>query len=370
MTATPSTGTTWLAFAPVAPGLEFLLSDELAALAPGSKPTPRRGGVELRLDAPGVARVLLEGRLADGLRVRLTRFRARHFSELDEALRRLPWSVYLEPGAVPPVHVTSHRSRLYHSEAVAERVLAVLSDRAPDPFRVDAPAIHVRLTRDHATVSIDASGEPLHRRGWRLAQGDAPLRETVAAACLRAANLSADQAFWDPFCGAGTLVIEAAGAGPVPSRRFAFEAWRTHDAAAFAAQRAALEAVAPPSAPRIGSDSDPAAVAAARANAERAGVHEACGFHEGDFEVAAEQVPSGAAVVTNPPWGRRLDSGPGLRRTLERFGQLLARRVDLGPVVVLTGAARFEADTSLPWRELAGDISIRGQHVRLLQLDR
>lgn len=365
-------------FCAVAPGLEPLLEEELRRLDATyhlglSGLTQRAGGVDAQGNREGLWQIACRSRLTESLRVRIGRFEARRFDQLEAGLARLPWHAYLPPGPVPAVHAVCHKSAMYHSGAVAERVAGVIgtaqAKRRGVPDDRPPPAVHVRIERDVVQVSVDASGELLHRRGWRTRVGPAPLRETLAAACVQAAGIGAAQVVWDPFCGAGTVAIEAVLAGQAtwsPGRRYAFESWPTHDATAWQAQLATLTPRPPPTLRAIGSDLDPAALTAARANAADAGVSDRLTLAEGDFETVVEQVPQGAAVLCNPPYGKRMGRHD-LGDLLTRLGHMLGRRRDLRPVAVLSGAPGFGRGTGLRW-ETRLRLNNRGLRVRLFVL--
>jgi len=364
--------TSYEIFAAVTPGLELALAEELAELAPDATLHQRRGGVELRGAREVLWTVCAGSRLAETVRVRIGRFEARDFGALEAGLARLPWAAYLARDASVDIQVTARKSALYHSGAVAERVDRALK-RPLAAQEEGGTRIWIRLVKDRATVSVDAGGGLLHRRGWRRAVTRAPLRETLAAACVRLATLASEQPVWDPFCGAGTVAIEAVLAsrgGPAQrDRDHAHRRWPTHDGDAYAAWRG--EALAARASVRraIGSDVAAAAITAAEANAVSADVVSSCTWLAGDFEALLEAIPEGAAIVSNPPYGKRLAGGSALERVFTRFGELLTRRQDLGPVVLLVGARGFEAATGLSWRTIA-EFSNRGTPTRLLRLER
>jgi putative N6-adenine-specific DNA methylase len=171
--------------------------------------------------------------------------------------------------------------------------------------------LRIRAEAGRATVSVDAAGAPLFRRGWRARVGAAPLRESLAAGILLAARWAGDRPFLDPMCGSGTLAIEAALAAgrraPGLGRSFAFEGLPGHDAARTARLRARLAALARPvAAPIHASDRNAGALRLARKNAEAAGVADAIRFARED---AANVVPppGPGLCAVNPPWGVRLD---------------------------------------------------------------
>ncbi len=192
-----------------------------------------------------------------------------------------------------------------------------------------AQLVVVRLVNDRCTISLDSSGALLHQRGYRLATAKAPLRESLAAGLLLASGWDRTSPLVDPFCGAGTIPIEAArlarNMAPGLDRRFAFMDWPDYDAALWAEQYAAAQAaiVDGPTPALYGYDRDAGAIAASLTNAERAGVGGMITF--GQQSISALQAPAGPGwVVTNPPYGVRLASGGAdLRDLYAQFGQVL-----------------------------------------------
>jgi putative N6-adenine-specific DNA methylase len=232
------------------------------------------------------------------------------------------------------------------------------------------------VERDVVRLSVDTSGEPLHRRGWRLATAKAPLRETLAAALVLLSGWDRRTPLLDPFCGSGTVAIEAAllarQVAPGLGRTFAFERWPGHDVEAWAALReaaaasSAAAAAARPAGPTVvASDRDEGAVEAARANATRAGV-------AADVEIVRRSVsdvtppPGGpGAVVTNPPHGRRLSAGRDLVPVYGRFGSVVRRRLPGWRVAFLTSSVRYQTATRLAVSEVR-KIDLGGQSVRVV----
>jgi putative N6-adenine-specific DNA methylase len=381
-------------FVGVTPRLEHLLAAELRGLGFTLRPDRVKGGVEVLASPPDLWRLAHMTRIAESIRVRLAAFQAHNFDQLRQALAKLPWSAYFPRGSAPVVEVTCKQSTLYHSDAVAEHAAAAIRDRlalrpAPPSDALAPPsppsAVFIRIVHNVAQVSVDAIGpDLLHRRGWRQHVGAAPLRETLAAALLAAASPAPARApLWDPFCGSGTLPIEhvthALGWPAIPpgARGLAFTSWPTHDAAAYAAALAALppcvlpsEAPEAPAAPlAIGSDIDPDAVRAAEANAAAARVSGLTRFVVGDFEDVAPSVPEGAWVISNLPYGQRLDDDARLIASFRRLGALLRRRRDLRPALVLNGHPQLVPTSALPWQP-ALSFSNRGLRVEALSLPR
>jgi len=190
--------------------------------------------------------------------------------------------------------------------------------------------LFARLEANRCTLSLDASGELLHRRGHRLATAKAPLRESLACAVLDLAGWRPELPLLDPMCGAGTFAIEAArhalAIAPGAERPFAFQRWQTFDAALWARLSAAAAASRRTTlpAPIRATDLNPEAVAAARANAERAGVAEVVTIEERDL---FDLIPAGppGVVVLNPPYGRRIGSSD-IAALYRRIGELLRDR--------------------------------------------
>ena len=359
-------------FASVTPGLEAALRMELKTLFPDLKMRSSHGGLSFRCSREELWCLSWRSRLAESVRVRIGRFSAPSFRDLEAGLRRLPWAAYLAPQVTLNVQVSAKKSALYHTGAITERVGRVLQ-RPVVGAEVADIRLWIRVVKDRVTVSVDAGGGLLHRRGWRQAVGRAPMRETLAAACLRLAEFDEAQALWDPFCGSGTLPIEAAlersGAPAQAQRVFAFERWPSFKREPYEVWRGGLPQ--PRQTPPLffGSERCAQTLEGARANAKRAGVEHLCTWLEGDFEAHIETIPEGAAVVTNLPYGKRL-SGRGKNLALfKRLGELLRRRGDLNPVVVLNGAQGFREATGMTWRTIER-FKNRGTQTELLGLQR
>ncbi|MCU1395832.1 MAG: hypothetical protein JWM34_4260 [Ilumatobacteraceae bacterium] len=293
-----------------APGLEEVTARELAKL--DMKVVDLGiGGLTCSVTWSQLMLAHLHLRTATRILVRLGRFEAGGFGDLKEGMGEIPLHEWLPRHTALNISVSTSGSRLTHTDAIEERVREVVR-RAYDPalsYEGGVHTMHVRIARNVATVSLDATGDPLYQRGWRTGAGPAPMRETLAAALLQWSGAGTYKGvLTDPCCGAGTLMIEAAQmARKIPAgrnREFAFEHWRPADADQNAKLRAAAEADVRPSLkkPLRASDLSADVVEIARANAERAGV-------DGDivFDVAdAESVVGGASVVTNPPYGERM----------------------------------------------------------------
>ena len=346
-------------FAVCPPGLERVLSREIGAEASA-------GGVEIQGDLARAAELNLTLRTATRVLARLGDFRATTFADLIRKARSLPFDLCLRKGEPVALRVTCRKSRLYHSGAVAERLREAIGERlgAPPPEavadeEVDSPPqlILARFDHDVCTVSADTSGALLHRRGYRLAQSRAPLRETLAAAMLLAAGYDGSVSLADPLCGSGTIAIEGAliarHKAPGIARAFALERWPGFDGAALARLRNEARARELARAPHsiLASDEDPAAVRAARENADRAGV--AADLRIEDRALREVRLgPGPGLVATNPPYGVRVtadltrlysDLGDLARRSGFRLAVLAATRA-------LAAAGRLPFETAFPTR--------------------
>ena len=361
------------AFAVAAPGLEQLVAGELEALGVKDARTVD-GGVEFAASARLLYEANLCLRTASRVLVRLANFRALSFAELEKRARRIPWERVLTRGQRVTLRVTCRKSRLYHSDAVAERVKRDLVERldadvgasrgeADDPETADeGQLIIVRFDHDRCTVSADSSGAHLHQRGYRTSVTEAPMRETLAAALVFASGWDRTSPLLDPFCGSGTIPIEAAmiaaNIAPGRNRRFRFMQWPGHDAGlwrrtlAAATGRENLAAV-----PIIrGSDRSAAAIRAATENAQRAGVGSAVQFERLDALRADPRSPTGW-LVSNPPYGVRLGDEVETQALMAQFAGTLRQRFG-GWRLALLAPARFERLAGIPL--LAGPRTTNG----------
>lgn len=366
-------------FAITAPGLEEILAAEIASLT-GRIGETSSGGVAFAGGLKDMRRVNLWSRVANRVLVRLDEFHASSFHELERRAKQIEWSRFVTPGQAIRFRVTCRKSRLYHSDAVAERFAAAInskvgknkhvtsqddendessqnSDEATSSASSDAQLFIVRIVDDECTVSADSSGELLHRRGYRQAVAKAPLRETIAAAMLVGSNWDMRSPLVDPMCGAGTIAIEAAlmarKIAPGANRDFAFENWPRHDAAAWKAEldSARSEAIPKVSAPIIASDRDEGAITAARSNAERAGVSEDIQFDV--RALSSVDFPDQPGwIVTNPPYGLRVGETGALRNLYAQLGKVLKERAQGYRLAMLSADTELESQLKLDLAEV------------------
>jgi putative N6-adenine-specific DNA methylase len=367
-------------FLVAAPGVEAVLAQEAAALPGAREVKVVPGGVELRGALPLVYRANLWLRTATRVLLRVGEVEAREFAKLRHRVAALPWEQFVDGARPVEVSASQSGSRLYHTGALAENVLAALGDRLKtklvDAGEAAAQKILVRGVKDRWTLSVDSSGELLHKRGWREETAHAPLRETLAAALLLLAGWDPTTPLVDPMCGAGTLPLEACAlamrVAPGLSRRFAFVDWPGFEAATWAQLVHEARAQRLPSLPAgagsiVGSDRSPAAITAATHNATRAGLAEHVTLSCAELdEIAAP--PGRGLVVLNPPYGRRVGDPRQLRKLYADIGRVLRARFTGWRAAILVADARLiDAVGGRVRREHA--LVNGGLRVRLIELD-
>jgi len=328
-------------------GLELLLAEELAAL--GAEPGKTTvGGVNLRADLAGAYRACLWSRLANRVVLCLAREESIETPEqLRAAVAAIDWSRHLAPGATLAVDFHGRSEAIRHTRFGAQTVKDGVVDRlqAAGLARPDVDLkspdlrLYAHLHRGRLIIGVDLSGDSLHRRGYRRDVGHAPLKENLAAALLVRAGWPAlareGRALVDPLCGAGTLLIEAAmmAADMAPNlarERFGFHGWAGHDETLWRELKREAEARASIGRKRCrshfhGFDQSPAALAAARANAMRAGIPALITLTGAGLAQLARPEGLGVEppglVITNPPYGERLGDLPELVGLYAQLGE-------------------------------------------------
>ena len=324
-------------FVTCAPGLEPLLHAELRALRL-AKVERQVGGVYFEGDEGDAMRANLELRSAVRVLRRIARFPAPDSDALYEGAQAIEWERYLAPGATFVAAAHSRNSQLDHTLFVEQRVKDAVVDRlqaargerpsvdkdAPD-LRVD-----VHLFRDRCTLALDTSGDSLHKRGWRVFQGKAPMSETLAAAIVQLSGWDRRSPLVDPFCGSATLLIEAAllAADHAPGlhrKHFAFESFPGFQAPRWEAlKQAARERVRPlPRLRLVGSDISEEIVAGARENCSAAGVLDNIELSVANAAEFAPRRGWNGFVLANPPYGERIGEAQKLMGLYRAFGERL-----------------------------------------------
>lgn len=375
-------------FASTAPDLESIAAGELKSL--GMRGRQEVGGVAFAGDLDRLYEANLWLRTASRVVARLGRFHASTFYELERRAKKLPWEEFLPASGLVRLRVTCRKSRLYHSDAVAERVMSAITasvsrsieasgddinDERDDAEHADgaehadelaetetvpgdggAQLFIVRILHDQVEISADSSGELLHRRGYRKEIAKAPLRETLAAAMVLASGWRQGEPLVDPMCGSGTIPIEAAmiarGIAPGLERKFQFMNWSTFDRGRWNEILDNARGAVTQSIEEIrGSDRDAGAIQAAARNAERAGVAHALQFGVDAISgslAELKDVDTGAGwILTNPPYGIRIGESEDLRDLYARLGMALKAKRGWR-VGILTSDLALVRQTRLP----------------------
>lgn len=350
-------------FSPCPRGLEAALADELNALGAAAV-EPTHGGVGFRGDWTTCYRVNLESRIATRVLWKITEGRYRGEEDIYRIAYAPTWARWFTPDETIRVYVTAQRSPLKSLEFVTLRIKDAVCDhfrsvsgRRPSVDTANPDVrVHAFLTRDAVTLYLDASGEPLYKRGFKRAAVEAPLKENLAAGILRLAGWTPDEALVDPMCGSGTFLIEAAqialDVAPGLGRRFGFEKLRNFDRAAWAKLRADAEARRKP--PRelaiYGSDIVAEQVRRAGVNLEAAGLKDCVRLMRAD--ILELDPPAGHGVmVTNPPYGVRIGERDRLRNLFAAFGRVARERFPGWLMTVLSADRFLEAHLGLPLEE-------------------
>ncbi len=333
-------------------GLEALVADEVRAL--GYECTVENGRITFIGDENAIARSNLWLRTADRVKIKVAEFKATSFDELFEKTKALPWENFLPENAEFPVTGKSVKSKLFSisdcqaivKKAIVERLK--LHYKRVEWFEENGPLfkIQVALHKDMALLTIDTSGTGLHKRGYRVGQGEAPIKETLGAALVLLTNWTPDRPFVDPFCGSGTLPIEAALIGqniaPGFNREFVSEGWDWIPAKAWDDARMEAEDLAKYDQPLdiSGSDIDHRLVKISEENANEAGFGDLITFKQmqvRDFTTRKEY----GVIVGNPPYGERLGEKEEVQRMYREMGQAFSS-LDTWSIYMLSSDEHFE----------------------------
>ncbi len=330
-------------FAVVQPGFESIAAEELREIGIDGITETAEGGMEFESRLEGCCRVNLCAHAITRVLMRLADFRATHFTRLRHKVQMLPWELFVKEGTVLRFSVTSRHSRLYHTGRIGEEFSGGISARLKeygievqfgDEGNLPEQQVFIRFENDICTVSLDSSGEPLYRRGYKTRTTQAPLRETLASAILKAARLEKYDILMDPMCGSGSFSTEAAQIFlhrcPGINRDFTFRLWPAfHEAAFNHLIKKLISEQLPPATLHekqiLCSDIDEKAIAAARINIANAGFQDFIAMRRADFLKESLPVPDGkkALIVLNPPYGARL----GDRQSSERLYRGIGRKI-------------------------------------------
>ncbi|RDZ16427.1 RNA methyltransferase [Priestia megaterium] len=339
--------------ATAAMGIEALVAKEVRAL--GYECEVDNGKVIFEGDELAIARCNLWLRTADRIKVQVGQFKARTFDELFEQTKALNWGDYLPVDAQFPVSGKSVKSKLFSVSDCQSIVKKAIVDSMKKHYNQTTGwleetgstfKIEVALLKDVATLTIDASGAGLHKRGYRVGQGEAPLKETLAAALIMLTPWNANRPFVDVFCGSGTIAIEAALIGqniaPGFNRDFLSEEWPWMSASIWDKAREEAEDLAnyDQVLDIAGHDIDHRMVKVAEQNAFEAGLGDLIQFKQmqvRDFTTPKEY----GIIIGNPPYGERLSDRPSVEKMYAEMGEAFSK-LDTWSIYMLTSHEQFE----------------------------
>lgn len=334
-------------------GLEKLLGEEIDKIG-GKRVETMDGRITFDGDETTLVRANLRLRCAERVFISLGSFPADSFDALFEGTKALPWESFIGREDVFPVKGHAIQSRLYSVPDCQSIVKKAVVDRLASVYKMRIfPETGVKyqieffIFKDKATLMIDTSGTALHKRGYRPASGEAPLRETLAAAIAYIARPKEDVLFWDPFCGSGTIAIEAAmiatNTAPGLLRSFVAEEFPFIDASVWQNEREAAkgERITDSKFLAYGSDIDGEVLEKARENAQRAGVAEHIKFFNADARTIQKPEGVRGTIACNPPYGERLMNPKEVEALYTSMGKTFS---SLAPwqIYVLTSAENFE----------------------------
>ncbi|MFB7156904.1 class I SAM-dependent RNA methyltransferase [Lysinibacillus sp. NPDC056232] len=338
--------------ATAAMGLESIVAQEVQAL--GYETTVENGKVYFEGDETAIARTNLWLRVADRVKIVVGQFPAKSFEQLFESVKALPWEKYLPVDAAFPVSGKSVKSKLFSvpdcqaitKKAIVERMkqhykrLGFL-DESGATYKIE-----VSILKDVATLTIDTSGVGLHKRGYRQAQGEAPLKETLAAALVQISKWNPNRPFVDPFCGSGTIALEAAMLGqniaPGYNREFISEEWPWMKAKIWDAVRDEADSIANYDQPLeiFGSDIDHRMVSIAQENALEAGFGDMITFKQMQARDFTTQLTDGV-MIGNPPYGERIGDIEIVEQVICDLGKVM-KNYPTWSVYMLSSMKNFE----------------------------
>jgi putative N6-adenine-specific DNA methylase len=330
-------------------GLEAVVARELENLGYTGRQV-ENGRVLFVADHTAIPRTNLWLRSADRVQLLLGEFTARSFDELFEGTKALPWEDWIPVDGEFPVQGKSIKSQLHSVPDCQAIVKKAVVERLKQKYKVQwfqetGPrySIQVAILKDRATLTIDTSGAGLHKRGYRAEGGQAPIKETLAAALVQLSHWQPQRLLLDPFCGSGTILIEAALIGdniaPGLTRRFAAEDWPQLDRAMWQSARSEASGAIEDNPLKLqGSDIDEKIIATARRNADNAGVADKIHFQRRELTEVRCSVKYGC-LITNPPYGERLEGATA--KLYREMGNVFAPW-DTWSIYVITSEEEFE----------------------------
>lgn len=335
-------------------GLEALVAKEVKDLGYEDVQV-ENGKVTYTGDESAICRSNLWLRTADRVKLKVGEFKALSFEELFEKTKALPWADIIPEDAEFPVIGKSVKSKLYSvsdAQAIVKKsVVESMKKRYKTEWFPENGALYrieVAIHKDIATLTIDTSGTGLHKRGYRYLHNQAPLKETLAAALIQLTNWRPDRPLIDPFCGSGTIPIEAAMIGqniaPGFMREFVSEKWPLIGKEAWNRAREEVESVAnyDQDLQILGTDIDHRMIELAQTNATEAGFGDLISFKQMQVSDIRSKLEYGT-LIGNPPYGERIGEKEEVERMYAKMGQVFQTYLPTWSVYILTSNEKFEA---------------------------
>ncbi len=353
-------------FLVVPPGVEQIARSEVEQIFPNLRLLSSTDGLEYEAELETIYKLNLFLRVPNRILIRLAEFEATRFQDLFTKSVRLPWKQFIKKDTSVKIRTTCHKSKLYHSDAVTQRIHqsieSHLAKKVPlikgdfDEVIGKQQLIIVRLFRDKVTISIDSSGNPLYMRGYREIVSKAPIRENLAASLLLASKWNPEYPLIDPFCGSGTIPIEAAliakNRPPGLYRDFAFENWAEFNQETWQEiRRESIQNLTSNTFRIQGNDRDKGAIESAAKNAEKAGIDKLVEWnHQSISETKPYDQPGW--IITNPPYGIRTTSNKDIRNLYAQFGNILRQDFKGWQVIFLCNTLSLANQTKLNLKSL------------------
>ena len=342
-------------FLVVPPGIEPIAFKEVNQLFPHHQISNRNDDLEFEGDLEMIYKLNLLLRIPNRILIRFAEFDATRFQDLFNKSVKLSWKQYFKKGVGVSIRTTCHKSKLYHSDAVSQRIHQAIEANLSRSVSLQKGNLEevnpkhqlliVRLLRDKVTISIDTSGNPLYMRGYREIVSKAPIRENLAASLILASGWTPDYPLIDPFCGSGTIPIEAAlitkNQPPGLYRDFAFESWPGFNQNEWQdIRRSYIDSCTDSSCKILGSDRDIGSINNARLNSEKAKVNQIIEWKNQTIsevnpfsEIDLRNEPGW--IITNPPYGIRVSTNKDIRNLYAQFGNHLRKYFQNWQVIFL-----------------------------------
>ena len=349
------------------PGLEHELLSEIKKN--GFKQTKLMvGGVSLFGDWCDVWRANFYLRGATKVLVRFASFRATHLAQLDKLLHKLNWEKLLQYKKSFRVETVCRKSKIYHSGAASQRISKAISAQINAKENPNSNTIiKVRISSDICTISLDSSGEGLHKRGYKIATGKAPIRETLAALFLQKMKFDGSQVVYDPMCGSGTIVIEAAeiALGLPAGRRKNFTFMELPSFQENEYEKLTKIKHKKVNLKFYGSDRDKGAIQNSIKNSKKANVETICQFETSSISGAVPPTQEPGIVLVNPPYGKRVGNRKNLFALYRSLGQTLSEKFVDWQVGIITSDPGLAKATGLKFLDISSTVDNGGIKVQL-----